>query len=478
MFASANSALFTGLVAVVALAPLPLASARPWAWSLLSILVGMLLAAWAWTVATGRARVDVPLRRLRLPMALFLLALAWAAMQAFARFPTDMVHPLWDEAAKALHGAASGTISMAPDRTATALMRLACYGGVFFLAVQLGRERSRAHHAQIAVAAIVVLYAAYGLSVFFSGTETILWLDKWAYLGDLTATFVNRNAFGAYAGLGCVVGSALFVFALRPRRAGRETGGVHALAEKILVKAAPWLLTALVTGSALLLSHSRAAFLCTGAALVAVMAGMVACGAAKARNGAVTAIILLVVGVGIMGVSGEGTFDRLAGTNFGADADAARSMVYRLVTVAIADAPWTGYGLGSFEPAFAMYRDTSLAAPLIWDYAHNVHLELLMDLGLPATILFYAAIALPLGACLRGIATRRRDQIHPIVAVAATLLLGLHGLVDFSVQMPAVAVTFAFLLGIGYAQSWNTAPQRLGEMADGRGGTHQLAEPS
>ena len=34
---------FAGLLTLVALAPLPFASNRPWSWSLLSLLVGMLL---------------------------------------------------------------------------------------------------------------------------------------------------------------------------------------------------------------------------------------------------------------------------------------------------------------------------------------------------------------------------------------------------------------------------------------------------
>jgi hypothetical protein len=40
------------------------------------------------------------------------------------------------------------------------------------------------------------------------------------------------------------------------------------------------------------------------------------------------------------------------------------------------------------------------------------------------------------------------------LAVSAAVLLGSNALFDFSVQIPAVAITFAALLGMGCAQSF------------------------
>jgi hypothetical protein len=48
---------------------------------------------------------------------------------------------------------------------------------------------------------------------------------------------------------------------------------------------------------------------------------------------------------------------------------------------------------------------------------------------------------------------RRRDAGPALVASAAALLIAVHALVDFSVQMQAVALTFMVLLGAGVAQS-------------------------
>ena len=44
--------------------------------------------------------------------------------------------------------------------------------------------------------------------------------------------------------------------------------------------------------------------------------------------------------------------------------------------------------------------------------------------------------------------------------VAATALVALHSLVDFSLQIPAVAIMYATILGIGYAQAFPTGGGR------------------
>ncbi|HYD29485.1 MAG TPA: O-antigen ligase family protein, partial [Azospirillaceae bacterium] len=162
----------------------------------------------------------------------------------------------------------------------------------------------------------------------------------------------------------------------------------------------------------------------------------------------------------VLGLSGDGTVQRLAATPDQVVAGDDRATLYRLTMVAIQDAPWTGHGFGAFLPAFRMYRDTALPWPSIWDFAHNVFLEMAMDLGLPAAALLGLSLLAVVWACLRGIVQRRRDQIYPAAAVAAAVLIGAHDLVDFSAQMPAVAVTLALLLGVGFAQSRRTADSR------------------
>jgi O-antigen ligase len=456
MTSSVNTAVFRALLVVVVLAPLPLGGNRPWAWSLLAVLIGLLASGWALAAISGRCRAPLPGGRLAAAAIPFISALLWAGAQASSLVPTVSWHPLWGESMQALGGGgASGMISVAPDATWGAVMRLSCYAAVFLLAAQLAMERARAHEALAAVVAAGVAYAGYGLFVYFTGSEEILWFAKWAYLGDLTSTFVNRNAYGAYAGLGLVCCVAMFAHRLRRRR--EERRGAAEWTETLLVRAMPYLIGALLTGTALLLSHSRGAFLSGGLALAALMAALTLGRALPPQAALRISLVIFSVAAVVVALNGEGTLERLLETG-SPTADEGRADVYRLTLAAITDAPLTGHGLGAFQSAFRMYRDVGLHRAEDWQYAHNVYLEMAMDLGIPATAAFYASLLAILAACVRGLFRRRRDQVYPATALTAAVLIGAHSLIDFSAQIPAVAVTLALLLGVGFAQSWSSRP--------------------
>ncbi|HLO77587.1 MAG TPA: O-antigen ligase domain-containing protein, partial [Magnetospirillum sp.] len=200
---SANDWLFRALLAVIVLAPLPLAANRPWAWSLLCLLVGALCLGWGWLALSGRARPGMDFKRL-LPVAIpVVAALAWAFIQSLPFVPGPLAHPIWAEAAAALPPPAPlPTISPDPELTRVAIMRTLAYGAVFLLAAQLGRNRERARLGLRVLAWTVLAYCAYGLAMNVLEIERVLWLKKWAYVGDATGTFVSRNAFGSLAGVG------------------------------------------------------------------------------------------------------------------------------------------------------------------------------------------------------------------------------------------------------------------------------------
>jgi O-antigen ligase len=132
-----------------------------------------------------------------------------------------------------------------------------------------------------------------------------------------------------------------------------------------------------------------------------------------------------------------------------------RLSVYSLTWLSIADLPILGFGDGTFEEAFRMYRDGGVGPFGAWDKAHNTYLEMLQGLGAPAAALLLLGLAFLAGRCVHAASTRSRDAVAPLAASAATIVVALHALVDFSLQMQAVALTFAALLGAGVAQSWS-----------------------
>ena len=74
-------------------------------------------------------------------------------------------------------------------------------------------------------------------------------------------------------------------------------------------------------------------------------------------------------------------------------------------------------------------------------------------LGLIFGPILVATVAILVWRCLKGAATRQTNETLPCVVSAVACLLGAHALIDFTLQLQAIAITFMALLGAGVAQS-------------------------
>ena len=100
-----------------------------------------------------------------------------------------------------------------------------------------------------------------------------------------------------------------------------------------------------------------------------------------------------------------------------------------------------------------MFRDRSLSVEGIWEQAHNTYLEVFQGLGLIFGSMLLASVGLLVRACFSGASTRERGLMVPSVATGVACVVGMHALLDFSLQMQAVTLTFMAVLGAGVAQS-------------------------
>ncbi|MBN2752080.1 MAG: O-antigen ligase family protein, partial [Rhodospirillaceae bacterium] len=330
-----------------------------------------------------------------------------------------------------------------------AVMLLLSCGLIFVLATQLGRRRHRAAQAVVAVAVSGAVYGAAALAFHALGVDYVLWLPKWAYLGDATGTFVGRTAFGAFAGIGALTG---LVQALQGHVSRLPTIGPGARIERLLSRVIPWLFVSVFLLLAVLASHSRGALLVTLAACLVLIVAAAVGGLLRARHAVVWIVATGVIVGTVVLADGDVTVSRLWGEG---DWSGDRPNLLRLTWAAISDAPFVGHGVGAFEQSFYPYRDLSLPRDVIYGHAHNAWAETIMALGWPAGGCLLMAIIAVVFVCAVGVIRRRQDQIYPAWAVSVAFLLGLQAVIDFTVQIPALAALLAYILGIGYAQSWS-----------------------
>ena len=417
---------YLALLAIALAAPLPLGGNRPAAAATLALAIALVLLVWCAAATVRPATLAVGWRHFRVPAGCFVLLTAWFLLQASSLAPAAWQHPLWAEARAALGQPLAGAIGAAPRETLAATMRWLAYGAVFFLAMQAAANE---RHARLALATIGFaggVQALYACGLWLAGSEHILWLDKWAYLGSATGTFVNRNHFASYLGL-----SALCL-----------------LAWQVLPPPPVWRRLALALlapiGLALLLSHSRA-----GLAATAVGLGVFVLLRRSAGRRLDAPWLAIAAGaLALAAVFGGATFARLEAT--GREDLVDRLALHGAALEGVRARPWLGHGLGSFESAFAAWRVPALAALPTIDHAHNEYLEWAFEAGLPATALLAAMFVAILAPTWRA---ARAGDATAQAAVAAVALSAAHAAVDFPLQIPAVAIAFALIVGSGFGRA-------------------------
>lgn len=444
--------LFWATVGLVVLMPLPLGAVYQWSWALMAFIVGVILAAWSARVALGRQEATVGLSGvwwLALP---FTAAVVWIALQASTWTPASWHHPLWTSTAEALQTNLDGAVSLNPFDGISGLARLLGYAGIFWISLQYCRRAARARQVLLAVTYAGLAYAIYGLIVYISGSETILIFRKPAYFGDLTSTFVNRNSYATYVGLGLLSATGLIlVLVTQSGAAASARDRMLRLFEAVIGRGWPLLVAWLALLVALVLTHSRGGFFSVAVGLVVLLLAA-ASSRAAGRKVLIAFTGLCVVGVAaVLMVGGEGLVVRLAQTSLDLEE---RPLVYARTLEAMADAGALGTGFGTFEEAFRFYRTSDINGH--FNMAHNTYLENALELGWPAAMALFAVFAGFIVTCAIGIRRRRRDIVYPCVGLAATVLVCLHSAIDFSLQIPAITATYMLIMGAACAQCWSS----------------------
>ncbi len=440
--------LFLAFLVVVFLAPLPLGSHRPWSSSLLATLVGLILILEGITAAFSDRQYRTCLRRAAVPLSLLAATLAWIHVQTLENLPGEFAHPLWVDAGLAMGRTLIATISLDPWSTQTAAVNVTAYGGVGWLAYRFCQDKDRAILALKAFVFVTTVYAAYAIAAFLSGSQTILWLQKWAFLRDATGTFVARSSQAAYMGFAILasvtVAATALDDALHHHRWHRAIGAVLKTVWLPLLGVA-------FSATALILTNSRGGIACTILSLMVLLAALVAARVIRRRTAMFVAgpLMLIVIWAALSG--GERLAERIIDeTGF---SDQTRLYIYERVMAAIGTAPILGFGFGTFDLSFRAFRTEG--APLAdWDMAHSTYLENMMELGIPAALALFAAIAWMGGACARALVIRRRRREFGALGLSATVLVATQSLIDFTLQIEGIAVTYAMLIGLCYAQAW------------------------
>ncbi len=297
----------------------------------------------------------------------------------------------------------------------------------YFFSLRKLLRRSPGFALQIAAAIVAVGFfeALYGLLQVTNSSLGVLWLpSSLGAEGVARGTIIYRNQYATL--LNMCWPPALAVAALNKKK----------YPAPLFLFAAGMIILALV------FSLSRGgiiAFLCISVLMAAAMP--------FTRRHKALAVLLLGLFLALYGtlLGGFGELLQRFG-DFSAGA-AGRLSVWRMSLPMLADHPATGIGLESYVKLSPIYLK-NMPVNLEWDRAHNEFLELAIELGIPAMLLFCALLFGGLSTLGRGLWRKTRRPLLGIAAFAGVVSFFIHGVTDFGWHLPANCVYCATLVAV------------------------------
>jgi O-antigen ligase len=414
----------------------------------------------AWCALLGAGLVLAPLKRLERGHWFALGGLAFVALcfgfvlhEQLAEHPwVASYNPVWARASEALGQTLAPSVSIVRGQPFFALGAPLANMLALLLGLIVGVDPERARRGVHVVAWAGVGYAVYGILALQFDPTAILWREKTAYLGSLTATFINRNTAAAYFGSCAAVWLVLLMAAVRRSLpAGPiewKRAPQHLLVDTrrdVLIR----FVMLFVCLTAMFMTNSRGGVLVS--LLVMVIGFMVYFGRDMSWRGFAVAL----VGCAVMALLLLQVFGGRIGSRIDVQglSDAGRLSAYRSMLRIIADNPWFGTGLGTFASAFPAYRRADISMWGVWGIGHSTPLEFASEMGLPLTTVVVLAWVAALAVLLRSLTGRRTTVAVPLSALTVVLIALLHSSIDFSLQIVGYSIVVFALLGLGISQA-------------------------
>ena len=433
---------------VVSLAPLPFGSAEPFWGAVWCALLGVALLLGAGRLG-GAAVPRMPI------LLLFSVVAVWCMIVALQYMPAGLLTsagPGWVEAGRIMGDhplvpklAAYGEIPIAAIVPPLSLVMGLLVGLVF------GAEPGFTEKIYRWVAIAGLFYAAFSIFAEITNPTMLLWREKIAYVDALTGTFVNHNTAAVFFGAVAII---WYLLALRELRRNidlsrwREPTYVFNKLRNQNVFQLVYGLACFFTLATTFMTRSRA-----GSLLTVAMFGLVTALYFIRELGSARRLLIGLAGFAIAGAivlaAAGGQLTHQIETR--GIYDVGRVDAWRSALSIVYDYPWLGTGLGTFQSVFSAYRNPAGGVWGVWDHAHSTPLELLVEMGVPFSLLVFGLWASMLGFLVRAAIRATDNRIYLVAGAGIGTLATLHSLVDFSLQIPGFSLVCCSLMGASLA---------------------------
>jgi len=333
------------------------------------------------------------------------------------------------------------------------------YTCIFALSLLIINSKKRIKYTIYTLVASGLFQAVYGSLMTLTGVEYLLLVEKDAYLGVATGTFVNRNHLAGYLVICLSAGLGLMIGTLKPGTTNIKEifrRFLQAfLSSKIILR-----LSLVIMVAALVMTHSRmgnTAFF-AGMGIVGTLAIIL-----KGKSIGSTLFLLtslLVIDIAVVGTffGIENVIDRIEGTSQKRET---RDEVNLYSLEIHKNNQLTGTGAGTYFTAFPQVREKDVGF-MFYDHAHNDYLEFLTERGIIGIAPLVLFILMTFMIAFRGLQKRQNTLLRgcAFASLMSMVSMALHATVDFNLQIPANAATFMVILALGWIGRYHREKKR------------------
>ncbi len=379
---------------------------------------------------------------------IIMLALWFLKMNAQGRFrlvrtPLDL--PILAFGAIAVVSTAT---SVYFNESKTELFKILNYILLYYIVVNNIKDFKRIKRVITILIVIGCGLALYGLYNYLNGIEMIYGLEKKAYLGNLTATYVNSNSMSAYLALTIPLAVGLFLSGILGRQSG--DGKSRPRITTFILPPAIFVMTA-----ALIFTHSRDGWISFFGSIFFLSLLLLRIRHKTPKTLTRIAVTILVTLI-ILGTAGSTSLYQAVKNKSAASLSnpfrgvplESRIEVYRGSLQMIAHRPLLGVGPGNFPLVYPRYRDKKHI--IFMNETHNDYLQFASEMGIFSLAAFLVLLFLYFRNGIRYLLSSKNMYSLGLTLGCMVSIAGvaLHASMDFPFQIPANALTFWVILGL------------------------------
>lgn len=398
--------------------------------------------------------------KISLPLPLWPALFALFVVLQVVPLPSQIVSRLYPDRLSSLsliglphNGQAWTSLSFYPHSTVVALLKFLAYLSAFLLAAYFFDSRKGKSTLLRILILLGCFEAGYGILQYLTGWHKIFAYTKEYDLNDATGTYINRNNFAGLLELILPFALAMAFYSFQKRSEFRRGGNSWRSSPGrggVSFQAVYYLFLLALMGVALVFSRSKGGILAAIFSLIFIaLLGQIRI----QKKGWMVLVVLfltVIMGYGLwIGLNPVlARFEQLGNADF--LQTEGRIRIWKSTLHLVRDHPVAGTGLGTYGIAFRHYQ-TNFVKKYV-DHAHNDYLEFASETGLPGLALLF----LPIFYLLIRMVVSFLDDSHRyrrsilLGCIGSTVALLIHSVTDFNLQIPANALVFAVVLGIGY----------------------------